>query len=162
MVHTMNNLDAQNPDLPLTQKARFSQALDRLYQCCTQRHAYLSEKFGLPQAASRALMLFGAERYLTPKGISGRLGVTKSRVTKIIDGLAAKGFVRKMADPVDSRVTLLALTPAGLKARGAICAAMDSLRDQVLLRIAPDKREAVLDSLETLKSCMEDIAAELA
>jgi DNA-binding MarR family transcriptional regulator len=161
MVHTMNDQDAKDPNLPLIQKTRFSQALDRLYQCCTERHVYLSEKFGLPQAELRALMLFGFERYLTPKGISGRLGITKSRVTKIIDGLAAKGFVRKMADPVDSRVTLLALTPAGLRVQESIRSSMDNLRDQVLLRIDPDKRDTVLDSLETLKSCMEGIAEEL-
>lgn len=162
MVHIMNDKGAIEPrELTTSQRQQFSQMLDKLYQCCTDRHVYLSEKHGLPQAELRCLLLFGAERYLTAKGIAVRLGIAKSRVTKLVDGLVAKELINRVADPADSRVTLLALTPGGQKKRQEIMAAMDSMRDSVLEYIDPARRDAVLDSLETLKGAMERMGETL-
>ena len=161
-VHGMNDRGgAETPGLTPSQRLQFSQMLDKLYQCCSDRHVYLSEKHGVPQAELRCLLLFGGERYLTAKGIAGRLNIAKSRVTKLVDGLVAKGLLNKVADPADSRVTLLALTPAGQKKRQEIVAAMDSMRDSVLEYIDPLRRDTVLDSLEILKAAMERMGEAL-
>lgn len=160
-VHTMNERGVDANGLSPSQREQFSKMLDKLYQCCTDRHVYLSEKHGLPQAELRCLTLFGTDRYLTAKGIATRLGIAKSRVTKLVEGLAAKGLVSKVPDPADSRVILLALTPAGQRKRQEILAAMDSLRDSVLEHIDPARRDAVLDSLETLKAAMERMGEAL-
>ena len=143
------------------QGQRLSQAMDRLYHCCGQRHDYLSRKFDLPPAELRCLMLFGGERDLTAKGVAARLGIAKSRVTKLVDGLARKELVRKVPDPEDSRVILLALTPAGQGKHEAITATMSSLREAVLRRIEPARREAILESLEALTGCMEGMGQVL-
>ena len=160
-VHTMNERGGDTNGLSPSQREQFSKMLDKLYQCCTDRHVYLSEKHGLPQAELRCLMLFGADRYLTAKGIATRLNIAKSRVTKLVEGLVAKGMVSKVPDPADSRVTLLALTPAGQRKRQEVVAAMDSMRDSVLEYIDPTRRDAVLDSLETLKAAMERMGETL-
>jgi DNA-binding MarR family transcriptional regulator len=161
MIHIMNDnrndSRERHPGLTPAQRARFSRMLDRLYQCCSDRHAALSEAFAIPQAEMRCLMLFGQERYLTAKGIASGLGIAKSRVTRLVEGLAGKGLVARTPDPVDSRVTLLGLTPAGRKTRQAIAERMDSLRDQMLERIEPARRDQVLESLETLKAAMERV-----
>lgn len=157
----MNERDADSLHLTSSQRRQFSQMLDKLYQCCSDRHAYLSEKFGLPQAEMRCLMLFGQERYLTAKGIAGQLGIAKSRVTKLVEGLVGKGLVSRVADPADSRVTLLMLTPAGQKKRQEVEVRMEDMRDAVLGHIEPDRRDAVLDSLETLKAAMERMGETL-
>jgi len=161
----MNEIATPFPSAPAevspAQGQRLSQAMDRLYHCCGQRHDYLSQKYNLPPAELRCLMLFGDERYLTPKGVAARLGIAKSRVTKLVDGLARKDLVRKVPDPEDSRVTLLALTPAGQRSREAINATMACLREAVLTRIEPARREAILDSLEALTSCMEGMGTVL-
>jgi DNA-binding MarR family transcriptional regulator len=166
MVHTMNGQDAFGPSSPAApapeltpeQRARFSRMLDRLYQCCSDRHAALAASFAIPQAEMRALMLFGQERYLTAKGIAAGLAIAKSRVTRLVEGLAAKGLVSRVSDPADSRVTLLSLTPKGRETRRAVQSRMDSLRDEVLGRIDPAGRDMVLRSLETLKAAMERTA----
>lgn len=152
---------APSGEVALSQRERFSRSLDRLYQCCSERHAALSERFGLPQAELRCLMLFGDERYRTAKGIAVRLNIAKSRVTKIVDGLVKKGLVVKVDDPADSRVTLLALTPPGRKKRREIEQAMDHMRQAVLEGIDPARRESLLDCLDTLKATMERVGEGL-
>jgi len=162
MVHTMNDQGGNGiREMTPLQRQQFSTMLDKLYQCCSDRHAYLSEKTGIPQAELRCLMLFGQERYLTAKGIAARLAIAKSRVTKLVNGLVEKALLTKVADPADSRVTLLALTPAGLKIRNEVSERMDSMRDSVLGAIEPEKREALLDHLELLKVAMERMGEAL-
>ncbi|MEJ2101147.1 MAG: hypothetical protein P8X68_14400 [Desulfobacterales bacterium] len=64
---------------------------------------YQCDRFELPDAEFRCLMLFGEERYLTAKGIAHKMNVVKSRVSiahkmnvvksrvsKIVDGLIKK------------------------------------------------------------------------
>ena len=71
---------------------------------------YQSERFNLPDAEMRCLLLFGEEKYLTPKGIANKMNLVKSRISKLISGLNKKGLIQKIADPEDSRTTLLSLT----------------------------------------------------
>jgi DNA-binding MarR family transcriptional regulator len=66
-----------------------------------------------------------------------------------------------VADPADSRVTLLALTPAGQKVRQSASDTMDSMRDAVLDSIDPDRRGTLLGSLDTLKTAMERVGESL-
>jgi DNA-binding MarR family transcriptional regulator len=143
------------------QRQQFSQMLDKLYQCCTDSHVYLSEKFDIPQAELRCLMLFGHERYLTAKGIAGRLGIARSRVTKLVGGLADKKLLVRVPDPADSRVVLLSLTPAGQKLRQEVADLQRSMRDAVLTAIDPDRRHIVLQSLDMLKAAMERVGEAL-
>ena len=141
-------------DLSLERKDRFGKSLERLHQCCADQHVYMSGKFSIPQAELRCLMVFGEERYLTSKGICARLSITKSRVSKIMDGLERKKLVVKVDDPADSRVTLLALTPGGQNYRRSILSAQDGILDAVLDHIDSARREEMLEALEVLKSAM--------
>jgi len=148
-------------ELSREQKRQFSRMLDRLYQCCADTHAYLSEKFDIPQAELRCLMLFGQERYLTAKGIAAKLGIARSRVTKLVAGLTEKKLLTKVPDPADSRVVLLALTPAGGKVRQEVAAVQHAMRDAVLGAIEPDRRHMLLQSLDMLKTAMERVGEAL-
>lgn len=148
-------------ELSRKQRHQFSQMLEKLYQCCSDRQAYVSEMFGIPQAELRCLLLFGQERYLTAKGIAARLSIARSRVTMLVNGLAQKGLISKVQDPADSRVVLLSLTPAGARTQREVNEKMDELRDQVLDAIESDRRALLLQSLETLKSAMERVSEGL-
>jgi|tagenome__1003787_1003787.scaffolds.fasta_scaffold20872267_3 DNA-binding MarR family transcriptional regulator len=50
---------------------------------------------------------------LTPKELSGRLGITTGSVTGLTDRLEAAGLVFRAANPGDRRSILLRLSPAG-------------------------------------------------
>lgn len=118
---------------------------------------YQCERFGLPDAEFRCLMLFGEERYLTAKGIGLKMNVVKSRVSKIVEGLLKKKLLQRIKDPEDSRVSLLSLTPQGYKKLNKINMFLRDMHHQILLQIAPDQRKAVLTNLDILKASMEAV-----
>jgi predicted HTH transcriptional regulator len=91
----MNELKVESSDLLLGyQTQRLQDLIEEILQCCKERASYLASKFDISEAELRCLMLFGAERYVTAKGISQRLHIAKSRVTKIIDGLIQKNWLK--------------------------------------------------------------------
>jgi DNA-binding MarR family transcriptional regulator len=116
---------------------------------------YQSEKFDLPDAELRCLMLFEGERYLTPKSIAGKLNVVKSRITMVINGLVKKDLVQKIKDPGDSRITLLSLTASGQKKLAEIKEFNDWIHKEVLMALEPEQRKIMLTNLDMLKASME-------
>jgi DNA-binding MarR family transcriptional regulator len=144
-------------DISAFQLEQFQALINKLYQCCQERMQYQSDRFELPDAELRCLLLFGEERYLTPKGIAQKMNVVKSRITKIIDGLVRKGLVQRIKDPEDSRIHLLSLTGKGQKKIDEIKAFLNDVHRQVLTRITTEQRSTLLFNLDLLKSSMEAV-----
>jgi DNA-binding MarR family transcriptional regulator len=158
IVHAMNNnLASPMHDITPYQLEQFQALVSRLYQCCQERMQYQSDRFELPDAELRCLMLFGDERYLTPKGIAQKMNVVKSRISIIITGLIKKGLIQRIKDPEDSRVRLLSLTADGQKKLNNIREFMSDVHEQVLLQIPPEQRKLLLINLDLLKSSMEAV-----
>jgi DNA-binding MarR family transcriptional regulator len=150
-------VDNHNGEVTGYQLDKFQELIARLFQCCQERMQYQCERFQLPDAEFRCLALFGEERYLTAKSIAHRMNVVKSRVSKIIDGLIRKKLIQRIKDPEDSRVQLLSLTPGGQKKINEINSFLEDVYGQVLSRIAPDQRQAMLTNLDILKASMETV-----
>lgn len=158
MVHVMNYIgNDQNSNISEYQLNKFHELIASLFQCCQERMQYQSERFQLPDAELRCLGLFGKERYLTAKSIAHRMNVVKSRVSKITDGLIKKNLIQRIKDPEDSRVQLLSLTPEGQQKINEINGFMEEVYGEVLSRMAPDQRQAMLTNLDILKASMEAV-----
>ncbi|MBW1641943.1 MAG: MarR family transcriptional regulator [Deltaproteobacteria bacterium] len=139
-----------------TQQLReFQDLIEKVFQCCQDRIQYQSKKFNLPDAELRCIMLFGEERYLTPKGIAQKMKVVKSRVSKIILGLEKKDLIRRLKDPEDSRGYLLTITPSGKQKVKEIQKFYDEVHYEVLAQMTSGQRNVLLNNLNLLKSCME-------
>ena len=122
-----------NEELLRYQAERLQDLINEMLQCCDDRKLYESQRFNLPYAELKCLMLFKGERYLTVKGIAQKLDVAKSRVTKIVNGLIEKGLVEQIDDPKDARIRLISLTPAGKKKSEEIEAFQSGLYREILL-----------------------------
>ena len=118
---------------------------------------YQSDRFDLPDAELRCLLLFGEERYLTPKGIAHKMNVVKSRISRIIDGLIKKTLIQRIKDPEDSRVSLLSLTPQGQDKLNHINLFLNDIHVQVLEQVPIEQRKILLMNLDLLKSSMEAV-----
>ena len=149
LVHTSQTEVSEN------QLKQFQELIAKLFQCCQERMQYQCERFELPDAELRCLMLFGQERYLTAKGIAQKMNVVKSRVSKIVDGLIRKKLIQRIKDPEDSRISLLSLSPEGQKKLNEINEFLEGVHYQVLSQMAPDQRMAMLTNLDILKASME-------
>jgi DNA-binding MarR family transcriptional regulator len=139
------------------QLGKFQKLIAKLFQCCQERMQYQCDRFQLPDAEFRCLLLFGDERYLTAKSIAHKMNVVKSRVSKIIDGLIKKNLIQGIVDPEDSRVKLLSLTSQGQKKLNDIRQFMEDVHGQVLSQMAPDQRKAMLTNLDILEASMEAV-----
>jgi DNA-binding MarR family transcriptional regulator len=161
-VHSMNQLAAQpSEELLIYQAQRLEELIAEMIQCCEDRKFFETNKFGLPYAEVKCLLLFGGERYLTVKGIAQRLDVAKSRVTKIVNGLVARGLVRQVDDPNDARIKLIGLTSAGEEKAREIAAFQRGLHRQILLHLSSDERKGIFSYLELLRSAMESVKSQL-
>jgi DNA-binding MarR family transcriptional regulator len=146
----MNDLNPNgSAEISAYQLQQFQDLITRLFQCCQERMQYQSEKFDLPDAELRCLLLFGNERYLTSTGIAQKMNLVKSRISKIVDGLIKKDLIQRIKDPEDSRISLLSLTPAGQKKL--------QTHHQVLQQMAPEQRKTLLINLDLLKASMEAV-----
>lgn len=142
-------------DIHPNQLRQFQAVMTNLFKCCQERMQYQSNKFNLPDAEMRCLMLFEADKYLTPKNIAAKMNVVKSRITKIIDGLVKRGIIKKTKDPGDSRVTLLSLTLQGKNKLKEILEFNNCLHREVLIAMGPEQRRIILTSLDMLKNAMD-------
>ena len=148
---------ANQPEVSENQLKQFQELIAKLFQCCQERMQYQCERFDLPDAELRCLVLFGQERYLTAKGIAQKMNVVKSRVSKIVDGLIRKKLIQRIKDPEDSRISLLSLSPEGQKKLNEINGYLENVHHQVLSQMAPDQRTAMLTNLDILKASMEAV-----
>ena len=154
----MNHLKEESrSEISDYQIQQFQTLVTKLFQCCQERAQYQCERFQLPDAELRCLLLFGEERYLTSKGIAYKMNVVKSRVTKIVNGLVKKKLIQRIPDPEDSRITLLSLTADGQKKLNEINKIYDFVNHQVLLQVEPEQRKTMLTNLDILKASMESV-----
>lgn len=143
------------------QTQRLRDLLGEMVNCCQERMAIESRKFGLPPAELRCLLLFAQERYLTVKGIAAQLEVAKSRVTKLLDGLEAKGLIERLEDPVDARVKLVRTTPAGRRRAEVVGDFLRQAHRRILMNLEPERRQQVLAALEELRVSMAAVEKSL-
>ena len=158
----MNNRENDSIDVLLDyQGQKLQDLIEEIVQCCKERTSFLSKKFDIPEAELRCLMLFGEERYLTAKGISQKLDVAKSRVTKIINGLVKKRLVESIDDPKDARIKLIGLTSKGQKKSRELSDFTKDLHQKLLLELEPEQRKMVISCLEILRASMEAVKNQM-
>jgi len=158
----MNYNDRFSVEPPARDQAqRLRQLMAEVVACCHERALFEAKRFDLPPAELKCLMLFRGERYLTAKALAARLEVGKSRVTKIVSGLMAKGLIESLEDPRDGRVKLLTPTKAGSAKMNRIDDFIVEVHGRLLGCMEPPQRTTVLAALELLHSAMESVKVEL-
>jgi len=146
-----------NEELLEYQTQRLQDLIMELMECCDDRKLHEIGKFSLPYAELKCLMLFRGERYLTVKGIAQKLGVAKSRVTKLINSLYEKKLVNRIDDPEDARIRLISLSGKGKHMAEEIEDFEQGIFRKMLLQMDPQERKGVLSNLEVLRSAMEAV-----
>jgi DNA-binding MarR family transcriptional regulator len=141
-----------------TEIDKFQYIMDELNRRCHERFRAQCEFFGVSEAELRCLRNFENQRYMTSRDLAAALGVVKSRVTKIVDGLEKKGFLQRTPDPGDSRVILFSLTPLGKEKWDAARGHVQAVNAAILARLSESQRIEMLSALAMLKVSMDAVS----
>ena len=76
-----------------------------------------------------------------------RLGVDRTTMVGLLDGLEGKGLVERQADPADRRRNVVQLTDAGRKALEEAMAASDAAERELLADLSPAEARKLRDLL---------------
>jgi len=76
----------------------------------------IAERLGVTSTELEVLGTLVARGALSAGDLARRTGLTSGAITRLIDRLAERGVVRRLADPADRRRVLVEITPAALRA----------------------------------------------
>jgi DNA-binding MarR family transcriptional regulator len=90
-------------------------------------------------------------RHLPMSALAERTMLTRSGITRLVDGLVHAGWIERVACPNDARVSYAQLTDVGYeKLRDAGCAHVTSIRRLFLEHFNPDEIEQLASLLRRL------------
>lgn len=105
----------------------------------------LHDQTGLLLADNEALLnLAATDRPLRMSDIANRLILSPGGATKVVDRLEAKGYVKRLPDPVDRRATVLEITAAGEKIMADARAVIDEQLEATWAVHLTDEEAAVV------------------
>jgi DNA-binding MarR family transcriptional regulator len=110
----------------------------------------------VPVSEAHALAVLSSHGQLSQTALGHHLKLTKSTVSRLVDQLVDRGWVRREAGGTDARQRLVVLTPAGVDAAAAIDRQRAARMARLLDRIPEDDRPAVLVALQTLVEAADD------
>jgi DNA-binding MarR family transcriptional regulator len=113
-------------------------------------------RHGLTMWGYVVLLALNEEPVRTQAALAESIGADKTRIITVLDGLQRAGLITRAPDPVDRRVHLLSLTPAGRRTRAAAQADIQHQEERLLSRLPPDDRRGFLDALQQLSSIPPD------
>lgn len=96
---------------------------------------------GLPGGARGFLVmtLVKRETCQSQAAIAERIGLDKTILTYLLDGLEKDGLVTRTPDPQDRRIRHVNLTDKGHQTLGQLTQTVEGVEKQVLSRLAPDE-----------------------
>jgi DNA-binding MarR family transcriptional regulator len=89
-------------------------------------------------------------------GLGRQLRLPKSSVTRLVDGLAGRGWVARAPGPHDGRVRLVSLTAAGRRAAADVVRRRQARLAVLLDRVPADQRDLVVRALTLLEEATRD------
>lgn len=104
-----------------------------------------------------ALEADGEERSV--KALAESLGVSLPAMSRAVDGLYERGFVRREEDAADRRMKRVGLTDAGRKVPQALNEARLSALQELMGSLADDEAQALQHALGLILQRRDDIAA---
>jgi DNA-binding MarR family transcriptional regulator len=112
---------------------------------------------GLGATVSEALAMGHlAHGEQTQRDLAEHLGLEKSTVSRLVDGMIRKGWVEKARDPGNRRYQKVALTADGARAAGQIATAMHERHIRWLAALTEQERKAVTVGLTALLRVMKE------
>jgi DNA-binding MarR family transcriptional regulator len=100
-------------------------------------------------------LYFARDRRLVQNEIGRAMGVSRTNITNLIDGLERDGLVRRISNPADRRVSHAQLTPAGEETCRKLMAAMVYFMDEACSDFTPQEKVQFAEFLHRFRHGLE-------
>jgi len=130
-----------------------------LSQCLEKEHR-LAEQHGLTQAEFRCLRFFGTTECLNNKQIAERMGLSPSRLTRIIDGLVKKQYMEREIEPNDRRNMRVTLSNKGVHLVKQLNSDYINIHREILDEIDEEQHEPLITAMNHFLSGLQNWAAK--
>ncbi len=138
----------KNNESSIDMAKRMANLTCELAKTCNDKENYFAATFNLTPAEFKCLRLFSESPSLSIKSITAMMNLTPGRITHILTSLEKKGFVKRKVDPTDKRNIIVNLTNSSLPFIRNLNTNHIKLHEDIISKIDPDKREAVLSAME--------------
>ena len=89
--------------------------------------------------------------------LAGHARVTKGAMTRLLDGLEARGFVERHRDPDDGRRWVIELTAAGRKEARRLAEETENAVAMIISRMPKDMRMPAVAMISELRKAAEEV-----
>jgi len=120
-----------------------------------EKEVHLAKLHKLTQAEYRCLRLFGKNESINNKTIATRMKLSPSRLTRIIDGLVVKGYIRRQIDSHDRRNMKVNLSRKGKSLVQKLNSSYVDIHDEILQDIDPSHHEHLISGMTHLLKALE-------
>jgi len=127
-----------------------------LLENCQIKIERTAHKLNLTVAEFKLLRSIQDGEKLSAGSLAKRLGLSSSRITRIIDGLVKKEMVRKDAGGNDRRVVDVQLTPIGMETRKQLKDMYTSVHRDIIDLLPSDAGESVMLAMEKLREATHE------
>lgn len=127
-----------------------------LLASCQEKENRLAEQHGLTQAEFRCLRLFSADENLNNKQIAERMGLSPSRLTRIIDGLVKKEYINREIDLTDRRNMRVSLSKKGVQIVLLLNKAYVDIHREILEDIDESQHQPLITAMTSLLSALQN------
>ncbi|MDP3684369.1 MAG: MarR family transcriptional regulator [Ignavibacteria bacterium] len=132
----------------------------KLLSSCHEKEERLAKQHNLTQAEFRCLRQINEIENINNKEIAERMDLSASRLTRIIDGLVAKGYVIREIEPNDRRNMRLYLSENGKEFTRKLNDAYVDIHAQILGDIDTGQHKPLINAMTGLLSAVEKWMAQ--
>jgi len=138
------------------QAERMADLTFELLEHCQVKREKMAEMLHLTVAEFKLIRGFRGSETLSVNELAKRVELSSSRLTRIIDGLVAKGLVRREIGLRDRRVMEISLTPKGKKIEAELEEMYVKTHLDILSLLPPGADDSVILAMEKLRDAMKE------
>ncbi len=121
---------------------------------CQGSEEQVQRELGLSPAEFNALIVVEDKAEITGSEFSGRMSLSLSRGSRVLNNLVADGYARTRLSPQDRRTVLISLTPKGRKTKRRMFGHMEACESRICRGLDREKLTQVRDALELLEATL--------
>ena len=133
---------------------RFFELILAVKRKCQGNEEQIQEELGLSQAEFNGLIVLGDEQEISGNEFAGRMALSPSRGSRVLNTLVTDGYVKTHVGPNDRRAILISLTPKGKRTKQRITTHMEACESRVCGSLDPVSVEQIRHALEMLDAAL--------